>query len=101
IAAEKRAAEEVGVPLLDLNDYICSDEWCLPIAGNVFIYRDSHHLTATFSTALANVLGRHLEQELHAGRSVVASSPLACGLNSHDEACLKAIKDNSEKMGRP
>lgn len=65
VAFEKRAAKEAGVALLDLNDYICGSTWCFPIAGDIFIYRDAHHLTTTFSAALAKVLGEHLEDALH------------------------------------
>lgn len=57
---EQRVTQELGVPYVDLNDYICSEELCSPIVGNTLAYRDAHHLTATFSAQLSEVLGERL-----------------------------------------
>ena len=55
--AEVTATAARGVPLVDLNEYLCDDEACPPILGNTLVYRDSHHLTADISADLADVLG--------------------------------------------
>jgi len=44
-----------GAPasLLDLTGVLCPDNHCPAVLGNVTVYRDRHHLTATFATTLA------------------------------------------------
>jgi hypothetical protein len=54
---EAAATDERGVPLVDLNEYLCGADACPPILGNTLVYRDSHHLTAEISADLADVLG--------------------------------------------
>jgi len=39
--------------LVDLTAFYCSDEVCPPVIGNVLVYRDTSHLTASFATTLA------------------------------------------------
>jgi peptidoglycan/LPS O-acetylase OafA/YrhL len=53
------ATDATGTPLIDLNDYICDDR-CPAIIGNVLVYRDSHHLTASFAAELATPLEQRL-----------------------------------------
>lgn len=50
---ERTAVEHAGGTYLDLEDRICSDARCPVIVGNVFVYRDVNHLTATFVSYLA------------------------------------------------
>jgi peptidoglycan/LPS O-acetylase OafA/YrhL len=54
--AQVSATASRGIPLIDLNEYMCDADWCPPIIGNTLVYRDSHHLTAEFSADLAGVL---------------------------------------------
>lgn len=56
--AEVSATAARGIPLLDLNDYLCDAERCPPIIGSTLVYRDSHHLTAEISAEMTGVLGR-------------------------------------------
>jgi hypothetical protein len=42
--------------LIDLTQYFCADGWCNPAVGGAFVYRDGHHMTATFSRTLAPYL---------------------------------------------
>ncbi len=65
--AELSATAERGIPLLDLNDYLCDAERCPPIIGNTLVYRDSHHLTADISGDMAGVLGAALTPLLPPG----------------------------------
>jgi peptidoglycan/LPS O-acetylase OafA/YrhL len=51
------AAATLGVPLLDLNDWICPDPVCPAVIGNVLVYRDAGHLGATYAATLAEPLG--------------------------------------------
>lgn len=41
---------------LDLNDYVCPGSRCPAVIGNVLVYRDKDHLTATYMRTLAPVL---------------------------------------------
>ncbi|MDA2804164.1 acyltransferase family protein [Nocardiopsis suaedae] len=50
MAAEMDGA---GAKVVDLNDRLCTDDRCPAVVGNVLVYRDSHHLTATYSQMLA------------------------------------------------
>ncbi|SEE98753.1 acyltransferase family protein [Ruania alba] len=50
------------VSFVDLNDYVCPDRWCPAVIGNVLVYYDSHHLTATYSRSLAPMLAASLTE---------------------------------------
>jgi len=51
------AAQRVpGVELLDLSDAFCSDDTCPYVIGNMVVYRDKGHLTATYSRSVAKAL---------------------------------------------
>lgn len=57
------AAEGVdGVVVVDLTDLLCRDGMCQVAVGGVTVYRDSHHLTKTFSETLAPTLARRLDE---------------------------------------
>ncbi len=60
------AAEESGVeaPVVDLSDRFCLDDVCPAVIGNVLVYRDSHHITATYSRLLAEDLAERIEDVL-------------------------------------
>ncbi|MEU2176390.1 acyltransferase family protein [Nocardia sp. NPDC019219] len=45
---------------LDLSDALCERDVCAAAEGNVLIYHDEHHLTASYARSLAPELGRHL-----------------------------------------
>lgn len=47
-----------GVRVIDLTDGICGPDTCETVVGNVIVWRDSHHLTATYAEALAPHLAR-------------------------------------------
>jgi peptidoglycan/LPS O-acetylase OafA/YrhL len=56
---ETAAATAAGVPLIDLSAAICpAGSPCLPVLDNMIIYRDTHHLTATFAASLGPELLR-------------------------------------------
>jgi peptidoglycan/LPS O-acetylase OafA/YrhL len=63
-----------GVVLADMTDAICARDRCEPIVGNVLVYRDGHHLTATYSASLAPFLDRFIEKALKQ-REVRAGAP--------------------------
>jgi hypothetical protein len=49
-----------AVPLVDMNPLVCGLTTCEPVVGNVVVYRDSHHLTNTYSKTLEPYLQRRL-----------------------------------------
>lgn len=49
-----------GFSALDLSDAVCDDTVCRAEQGNVLIYRDEHHLTATYVRTLTTELGRQI-----------------------------------------
>ncbi len=46
--------------VLDLSDAVCRPDWCRAVEGNVLLYHDSHHLSATYMRTLVPELGRQL-----------------------------------------
>lgn len=64
---------------IDLTAWLCHPEVCPVVAGNLLIYRDDDHLTATYAAALAP----YLEQEI---RRVLPS--LFAGSSSPDPGVL-------------
>ncbi|GAB2710789.1 acyltransferase family protein [Nocardia thraciensis] len=45
---------------VDLSDAVCEPQICPVAAGNILIYHDEHHFTASYSRSLAGPLGREL-----------------------------------------
>ena len=61
LGVEKAVAEQSGASLLDLNPYLCNATWCPPIIDDTLVYRDDHHLTVAFTTALAGVFADEID----------------------------------------
>jgi hypothetical protein len=57
---EKEAARLSGAKLVDMSAATCPVDPCPPIIGTRLVYRDNHHLTATFARSLAGALGAAL-----------------------------------------
>ena len=55
-----QAAALTGYPLIDFTDLFCREGRCPAIIGNVFVYVDSHHITATYMRTLAPMLQERL-----------------------------------------
>ena len=53
---ERAAADATGAAYLDFTPYLCNSETCPTIIGNLLVYRDDQHLTASFSARLAEPL---------------------------------------------
>ncbi|MBV1854121.1 acyltransferase family protein [Catellatospora tritici] len=68
-----RAAEGLpGVDLLDLTGAVCPSDPCAPVIGEVLVYRDTNHVTATYSRTLAGRLGAELDRVLSAPEATPA-----------------------------
>lgn len=62
-------AEVPGIRLIDMTDALCTSDRCAPVVGNVLVWRDKHHLTATYARTIAPMLSAKL-----AAAGVVASA---------------------------
>lgn len=51
-----KLASLIPAKILDFSDLLCVAGKCPAVIGNVFVYRDAHHLTGTFSRTLAEPL---------------------------------------------
>jgi peptidoglycan/LPS O-acetylase OafA/YrhL len=50
---EKTATDDSGARLINLSDDICPGDPCPAVLNRMIVYRDVHHLTATFALSLA------------------------------------------------
>jgi peptidoglycan/LPS O-acetylase OafA/YrhL len=57
---ESEAARLSGATLVDLSPATCPTDPCPPVVGSMLVYRDHHHLTATFARSLVDELGAAL-----------------------------------------
>jgi len=57
---ERTAAEASGATLIDLTPRICPGDRCPVVLRGMIVYRDSHHLTATFARSLSAEIERLL-----------------------------------------
>jgi peptidoglycan/LPS O-acetylase OafA/YrhL len=57
---ESEAARLTGATLVDLSAATCPTDPCPPVVGSMLVYRDHHHLTATFARSLVSELGAAL-----------------------------------------
>ena len=51
---EAEAARLSGATLVDLSAVTCPTDPCPPVIGSMLVYRDHHHLTATFARSLVD-----------------------------------------------
>lgn len=73
------AAAALGaVPIVNLNSMICPESRCAPIVGEVLVYRDTNHITATYSETLAGALDDALK-EFHLPGAAPMLGPSAAG----------------------
>jgi peptidoglycan/LPS O-acetylase OafA/YrhL len=49
--------------VLDLSRYFCAVDYCSPGVGGVFVYRDAHHMTATFARTLTAYLAKAMPSD--------------------------------------
>lgn len=54
------AAKDPAISTLDLTDAICAPDMCFSVVGNVLVYRDQHHLTATYARTTADKVAKKL-----------------------------------------
>ncbi|MEV7759264.1 acyltransferase family protein [Microbacterium sp. NPDC089180] len=59
-----RVLDRPGVDLLDLTPWICPDDLCVGVIGNVSVYRDDNHLTRLYARTLGPSLAEQLPSSL-------------------------------------
>lgn len=57
------AAKASGTETVDLTDKFCSSDSCSSVIGDVLVWRDKHHMTATYADSLTDSLEKELQQE--------------------------------------
>jgi hypothetical protein len=73
---ERIAARETKALLVDMTTAICPSDPCPAVVNRKIVYRDGHHLTATFSRSLAPALQLALAPVLtRIGEAVATASP--------------------------
>ena len=58
------AGQYPNMTFLDYTDGICNDTYCPAVVGNIVVYRDFHHLTATYIRSLIPALEGDLQRSL-------------------------------------
>jgi peptidoglycan/LPS O-acetylase OafA/YrhL len=64
------ATQVSGAKVVDMTDGICGPNACDAVVGNIIVWRDNHHLTATYAAALAPYLARRIGVALEGGDAV-------------------------------
>jgi hypothetical protein len=59
-AIEAESAAAAGADLVPVAEWVCPGASCPLVRGSTLVYRDSHHLTATFAARLAGELAAQL-----------------------------------------
>jgi peptidoglycan/LPS O-acetylase OafA/YrhL len=57
---ERAAADALGGTVVDLTNAICPSDPCPVVVNRMIVYRDDHHMTATFAASLADRLDADL-----------------------------------------
>ncbi|QRM28267.1 acyltransferase family protein [Microvirga sp. VF16] len=53
-------AKMLNVEILDFSEYFCDADRCPVLIGGVLVYRDSHHMTATYARSLSRAMEEKL-----------------------------------------
>ncbi len=64
---EAVATREAGAALVSATDWLCFTQDCPLVRGTFLVYRDRHHLTATFAARLAERLGAAIDTAIGGG----------------------------------
>lgn len=59
-----------GIRVVDMTDGICGPETCETVVGNIIVWRDRHHLAATYVETLAPYLARQVGLPVPTGVAV-------------------------------
>ncbi|MBD8044206.1 acyltransferase [Arthrobacter sp. Sa2BUA2] len=54
-----------GLAHLDFTDMLCPGGFCEPVIGNVMVYLDTNHLTASYLRTMTDVFAERFDQAIH------------------------------------
>ena len=60
ISQEKAVASSTGAGYIDTDPWFCISTTCTVIVGNMLVYRDDNHISATYASWLTPVIGAHM-----------------------------------------
>jgi peptidoglycan/LPS O-acetylase OafA/YrhL len=69
-----------NVHYIDLSRFFCNDEACPPVAGNVLIYSDTNHMSATYARTLSPALEEAVFAALQATAKAVETPRDSTGI---------------------
>ncbi len=58
---------QTGMGFIDPTTWVCPSSACPAVIGNLLVYQNAGHLTATFAAALTSRLGSAILREMRAG----------------------------------
>ena len=61
ISQERAVAASTSAGYVDTDPWFCMATTCTVIVGNMLVYRDDNHITATYANWLTPVIGAHLD----------------------------------------
>lgn len=64
LAVERQVVAETGVGFIDPTTWVCPSSPCPAVIGNLLVYENAGHLTATFAAALTDHLGSAILGEM-------------------------------------
>ncbi|MQA10174.1 MAG: acyltransferase family protein [Pseudonocardiaceae bacterium] len=54
-----------NVSFLDFSDYICMEDVCPPVIGNVLVYKDENHLSATYLSTMSSIVEKEITSAMN------------------------------------
>ena len=75
VRAERQAVLGAGGSYLDITPWLCTQQSCAVMVGNLLAYRDDNHLSTTFTRWVSPVLGSALQETIRTG----PAPPVASG----------------------
>lgn len=49
---------------VDTSNWFCIDDFCPPVIGNIYVYRDGNHMSDDYALSLAPLLGEQIRMVL-------------------------------------
>jgi hypothetical protein len=76
LQVEQDLAAAEGIGFIDPTPWVCPSSPCPAVLGNLLVYRDAGHLTATFAAALTDRLEQAVLADLAEVRDLSRRRPL-------------------------
>lgn len=84
--------------IADLNDHICLADTCQAVVGNVLVYRDAHHLTATYARTLDSALGAFVRKAVKTEIGEIESDTVSLNIDLPEDL-LELVPDRQKYPG--